>query len=917
MTCSPTKRLWRFLLVILLVSWSLIFLIFTSHSYRRLDQAMTLESDSNITEPIIWPQFTTWSEGTWSLPRSTYPNHSFLRSLQTYTVEGHNESALAALNATYSDHPNITAIIVITQKKHIRPQLEAVLAQTLRPTTIWLVCPSRLRSTSLHHSQQLDNEIKVIPVDQPSNSIYKLGSAGQASWLHLVQNVKTDWIWVIDSGTRPEPRHLEYIYRLMQTETYSQALLGTHASLLPANLNNDNQSNILCLPEVFGILPKITQPVDMIHGAWFLRRSWLPALGTDMKSDALGSPIAYYVSQSLLHHAAIPSIVLPPLAIGNRLTLENKCGDIANAFHNNSDWKSVRSARTNPTALDQRQMTVLEPKTVLIFVDGPEQAVAFHPLLCRFRYIVHVVVTGQQRGLSGKTVEDVLNQTNCKDVVIHDLDMTDSDDWVAAPTLATRLAQITQTIQPRVIMQIQGNKAALDGVVKTVAQAHGVVTINLPAEDLQHVLWIADLPPTTLQHWNKINIELVVITDRRPHSLSRLLQSASRSYFLGDSVDMVIHMEQSADLVTRTMVSKFHWRNGRKVLKHRIHKGGLMPAIVESWYPASNDNYAVLLEDDIEVSPLFYAWSKYSILKYRYGDDIDRHMYGVSLYSPRNLELLPAGRRPFDPNSVLQSQYESHTPYLSQVPCSWGAVYFPEHWREFHEYLIGRLENDKLNISVPQSRSNRWKKSWKKYFIELVYLRAYVMLYPNFQRFESFSTNHLEFGTHIKKQRTKSAVDNFLVPLMQRDTILSQLPYQRLPNYSDLPVLDLWGQLKTHQSLQDIAAVWHQRVSNCARTVGNFDPQDLLCPFPFAGEAKESKAKKPSTTKKPKPVTAVQKVEPVRYVTAIGAPPVEPPEFLPKPFDVSKMNVNEVKPRAEEEEYQDLEDDLELLNALI
>lgn len=299
-------------------------------------------------------------------------------------------------------------------------------------------------------------------------------------------------------------------------------------------------------------------------------------------------------------------------------------------------------------------------------------------------------------------------------------------------------------------------------------------------------------------------------------------------------------MEQSADVVTQDVVQSFEWNHGNKKIRHRIRKGGLMPAIVESWYPSDNNNYGVLLEDDIELSPYFYAWSKYNILKYRYSPNEKnayQHMYGVSLYSPRNLELLPEGRRPFNPEPVLEnSGYPKRAPYASQVPCSWGAVYFPEHWREFHTYLTARLEKEEwkgyYNVTTPKSRSHNWKKSWKKYFIELVYLRAYVMVYPNFEKFESFSTNHLEFGTHVKENgRTQSKVDQFLVPLMQRDTILNQLPNQRLPIFENLPLMDLWGNIRSLKELDQIGSEWHQKISPCERKVGNFNPADLLCPF--------------------------------------------------------------------------------------
>lgn len=300
--------------------------------------------------------------------------------------------------------------------------------------------------------------------------------------------------------------------------------------------------------------------------------------------------------------------------------------------------------------------------------------------------------------------------------------------------------------------------------------------------------------------WHDVRMELVVITDRRPESLSRLFSSLNQAKYLGDEqVELTIHMEQSADGVTQQVVKDFQWQHGNKRVRHRIRKGGLMPAIVESWYPSDNNHYGILLEDDIELSRLFYVWTKYNILKYRYSNEKGyKSIYGVSLYSPRNLELLPEGRRPFDPAPVLKtSGYDSRSPYATQIPCSWGAVYFPEHWRMFHTYLTERVEKEDnwkgyYNITVPKSRSSNWTKSWKKYFIELTYLRGYVMVYPNFEGFESFSTNHLEYGTHVKDNgRTNSKVKEFMVPLMKENSILQQLPQGKLPSFDQLPLMDL------------------------------------------------------------------------------------------------------------------------------
>ncbi|ORY99001.1 hypothetical protein BCR43DRAFT_436945 [Syncephalastrum racemosum] len=571
--------------------------------------------------------------------------------------------------------------------------------------------------------------------------------------------------------------------------------------------------------------------------------------------------------------------------------------------------------RTSPTALDYRQRTLLKLETVLFIADGPEQAIALHPLFCRFRSPVHVVVTGARRGLTGKSLEDVLRSTECANagsVFVHDLDLTTADDLAAASAAATETSRLIHALRPSVLIHVHRDQPMFH-VLNSLARAEGLTAIGLPAGEIRHALWLSELSIKTLQRWHDVELDVVVITDRRPHSLSRLLQSTNSAYYLGDAVNLKLHLEQTADRVTRMLVNGYTWRHGKKIVRHRIQKGGLMPAIVESWYPSSDHNYAVLLEDDIEVSPLYYVWAKYSILKYRYSENATQLMYGISLYSPRHLELLPQGRRPFDPVQAIGDEYHARIPYLTQVPCSWGAVYFPEHWREFHGYLTSRLEDLRqyqlLNISVPNSRSQRWKKSWKKYFIELVYLRGYVMLYPNFQHFESFSTNHLEFGTHIKKERTNS-LDEFLVPLMQRDTILSQLPGERLPDFDGLPVLDLWGQRVSHPLLESIGAEWHKNVSACPRApLGRFDPQDLLCPF--VRPTKKAKVV-PKKTGEPH-----QAVEPLEYVT-VYIDAVEPiqDDLAPKPIDISQMTTVESEITHEDDEFRDMAQDVERLVAL-
>ena len=58
------------------------------------------------------------------------------------------------------------------------------------------------------------------------------------------------------------------------------------------------------------------------------------------------------------------------------------------------------------------------------------------------------------------------------------------------------------------------------------------------------------------------------------------------------------------------------------------------------------------------------------------------------------------------------------------------------------------------------SATNGWKTSWKKFLIELAYLKGLVVLYPNFPNQSSFSTNHLEAGM-LKEGRLMRRIESY------------------------------------------------------------------------------------------------------------------------------------------------------------
>ena len=225
----------------------------------------------------------------------------------------------------------------------------------------------------------------------------------------------------------------------------------------------------------------------------------------------------------------------------------------------------------------------------------------------------------------------------------------------------------------------------------------------------------------------------------------------------------------------------------------------------------------------------------------RYGTDNSKAgaLFGISLYQQKVLELLPEGRKPFAAQAILSSK----SPYLSQIPCSWGAVFFPEHWREFHDFLVLRLSETRNKLSdvmVPDVRSNKWTKSWKKFFIELVYLRGYVMLYPNYDDFVSLSTNHLEVGSHVKalsQEIRDKRKQEFTLPLMALpdpsrsvfDSGLLDLPNSTLPEWNGLPVFDLHGKLSSMVAVRQRGFKRREAFQCNNWNASTFDVNELLC----------------------------------------------------------------------------------------
>jgi hypothetical protein len=299
-----------------------------------------------------------------------------------------------------------------------------------------------------------------------------------------------------------------------------------------------------------------------------------------------------------------------------------------------------------------------------------------------------------------------------------------------------------------------------------------------------------------------------VLVNRRLDSLQRLCRSLLGADYMGDlNIGLEFHLEADQPAAVMAYVTDFVWPFGPKIVHARVVRAGLISVVVESWYPTDDNEYLVLLEDDIEVSPYFYWWVRTALTAYHRAG-APANILGISLYTPRVVETaqgderLPISHRPFDPQGLIFNLTgRLNSPFLQQLPCSWGAVYFPRIWREFAAFMDFRTARGNLSsteahagrFTIPRSTTTGWKASWKKFMIEMAWARGYFMMYPNFPNQASFSTNHMEVGEHIARNDPNHDKNHFTVPLVQHSGVLGTILNGERLVWEELPALNLFG----------------------------------------------------------------------------------------------------------------------------
>ncbi len=164
-----------------------------------------------------------------------------------------------------------------------------------------------------------------------------------------------------------------------------------------------------------------------------------------------------------------------------------------------------------------------------------------------------------------------------------------------------------------------------------------------------------------------------------------------------------------------------------------------------------DDEYCLIVEDDLELSPFWYVWLKKAWKNYRQRDDIA----GITLSRQYMMVKKP------DHNVEIVNE---HRPFLYKLVGTWAFAPHPRHWREFLDwfnsldsdafdpYVRGLATSDWLHQHTAQGRRHMTWEQWHVYYCQH---HGQFTLYLNLPDRMTMAANWMEHGVHTRGSARK------------------------------------------------------------------------------------------------------------------------------------------------------------------
>ncbi|CAL5425504.1 unnamed protein product [Camellia sinensis] len=242
-------------------------------------------------------------------------------------------------------------------------------------------------------------------------------------------------------------------------------------------------------------------------------------------------------------------------------------------------------------------------------------------------------------------------------------------------------------------------------------------------------------------------------------------------------------------------VDGFSWKFGEKIMHYWTGNVGLQEQWLEVWWPSSDDEFAFVVEDDLEISLLYYKFLRDLIVNYYYNSsNFNPSIYGASLQRRRFVPGFSATTECAFLEALATADFNiSVSKRGNKLQLDSGTSLFLYRLvaigASFCFQDLGKSSVCGMTHTRPRASSHSFRvttgwykkmgeKIWTPWFIKFIHSRGYSNLYTNFSQERAFSISHRDAGVNYGKT---AGPDSYL--LDEDFNLLEMHPLSKLKNW--------------------------------------------------------------------------------------------------------------------------------------
>ena len=256
------------------------------------------------------------------------------------------------------------------------------------------------------------------------------------------------------------------------------------------------------------------------------------------------------------------------------------------------------------------------------------------------------------------------------------------------------------------------------------------------------------------------DLRIIVLTMDRHLSLQRLLESLGNAHYGKDEhIDLDIWIDRprggGTHSLTMQIAKDFGWNFGTKRVHKRLENAGLYEQWIYTWgidKEKESDEIAVILEDDLQVSPYFWVWLRAARAAYAGRKDVGAFTLQRGTLRAKQIRGVASGPLRIPPGNLV---------YMYKLLGTWGFSPTREVWIRFREWYEEKRRNNEKPYVKGLTTTN-WYKSqeingvahtmWSQWWIKFVDEMGLYTVYAHLPNRTTLAANWREKGMHYSKR---------------------------------------------------------------------------------------------------------------------------------------------------------------------